>query len=97
MGVRCWVYLLRCADGSYYTGCTGNLDLRLGEHQAGEGGRYTAARRPVTLVFSQECASREEALARERQIKGWSRQKKEAMMCGDGAALTRFATSHQAS
>ena len=67
-GVRYWVYLLRCVDGSYYTGCTGNLDLRLGEHQAGEGGRYTAARRPVALMFSQECGSREEALARECQI-----------------------------
>ena len=77
-GLGFWVYVLRCADGSYYAGHTGNLAMRLAEHAAGQGGRYTAARRPVTLMFSEDCGSRQQALARERQLKGWSRRKKEA-------------------
>lgn len=78
-----WVYILRCVDGSYYTGHTDNLEKRLGQHQVGEYEGYTATRCPVELAWSQECATREEALSAERQIKGWSRQKKEAMMRGD--------------
>lgn len=85
-----WVYILRCADDSYYTGQTDNLEKRIGEHQAGELGGYTSARLPVKLVFSQEFPSREEALAAERQIKGWSRRKKEAFMRGDWAEVCRL-------
>ncbi|MBL8501713.1 MAG: GIY-YIG nuclease family protein [Nitrosomonas sp.] len=87
-----WVYILRCADGSYYTGHTDDLDRRIGQHQAGEyHDGYTAARRPVTLMWSQECTTREEALAAEMQIKGWSRKKKEAMMRGDWKEVSRLA------
>ncbi len=86
-----WVYVLRCGDGSYYTGQTDNLELRLAEHEAGEGGRYTTGRGPVSLVFAQECASRTQAMALERQIKGWSRQKKEALTRGGRAAAARAA------
>ena len=78
-----WVYMLRCSDASFYTGHTDNLDLRIAKHQTGETGGYTASRLPVELVFAQECATREEALAAERQLKGWSRAKKEAMLLGD--------------
>lgn len=85
------VYVLRCADDSYYTGHTEDLETRLAQHVAGEIPGYTATRRPVTLVFSQEVATREEALASERQIKGWSRAKKEAMMSGDWAEVSRLA------
>jgi predicted GIY-YIG superfamily endonuclease len=60
-------------------------------HETGEKGGYTAARRPVRLVFAQETASRQEALALERQFKGWSRKKKEAMMRRDWAELSRLA------
>jgi len=89
-----WVYIVRCADGSYYTGHTDNLDLRIGQHIAGAiPSCYTFKRRPVTLVFSQPCATREEALAAERQIKGWSRKKKEAMMRGDWGEVSRLARS----
>ncbi len=63
-----WVYLLRCADKSYYKGHTDNLEKRIAEHQAGEYYNYTSTRLPVVLVFSQEFRSREEALACERQI-----------------------------
>jgi predicted GIY-YIG superfamily endonuclease len=86
-----WVYILRCADGSYYTGHTDDLDKRIGEHQQGLCGGYTASRLPVALLFSQECATREEALAAEQQIKGWSRKKKEAMMRGDWTEVSRLA------
>lgn len=86
-----WVYILHCADNSYYSGHTDNLEKRIGEHQNGQCGSYTANRLPVKLVFSQECSTREEALAAEQQIKGWSRKKKEAMMRGDWAEVSRLA------
>jgi predicted GIY-YIG superfamily endonuclease len=93
-----WVYILKCADGSYYTGHTDNLEVRLGQHLDGAGGEYTASRLPVTLAWAQEFSSRDEALATELQIKGWSRAKKESMMRGDWdevAALSRGKHRHQ--
>jgi len=74
-----WVYILLCGDGSYYTGHADNLEKRIAEHGFGEGDAYTSTRLRVTLVFSQEFSSRDEPLACERQIKGWSRKKKEAI------------------
>jgi putative endonuclease len=89
-----WVYILRCADGSYYTGHTDNLEKRIGEHTTGAiASCYTFKRRPLQLVFSQDCPTREEALSAEQQIKGWSRKKKEAMMRGDWAEVSRLAKS----
>src|SRR5579885_240557 len=70
------VYILRWADDSYYTGHTDNLEKRIEEHQSGAIAGYTTKRRPVRLMWSQEFTIREEALAAERQIKGWSRSKK---------------------
>jgi predicted GIY-YIG superfamily endonuclease len=90
MGNGFWVYILRCADGSYYTGHTDNLEHRVSQHKSGEILSYTAIRRPIELVFSQECTTREEAIAAEQQIKGWSRKKKEAMMHGDWIAVNRL-------
>ncbi len=86
-----WVYILCCADNSYYTGHTDNLDKRIAAHQTGEIEGYTSTRLPVTLVFADEFPTREEALARERQIKGWSRKKKEAMMQGDWIEVSHLA------
>ena len=91
-----YVYIIRCADDSYYCGHTDNLERRIGQHQAGECDGYVATRRPVVLAWSQECVTREEALAAERQIKGWSRKKKEAMMRGDWAEVSRLAQSKPA-
>ncbi|MGC2458424.1 MAG: GIY-YIG nuclease family protein [Gallionellaceae bacterium] len=88
-----WVYILHCADNSYYTGHTGNLEKRIGEHQNGLSASCTSGRLPVELVFSQECSTRIEALTAERQIRGWSRKKKEAMMRGDWAEVSRSARS----
>jgi len=86
-----WVYIVRCSDSSYYTGHTDNLEQRVAQHQSGEMKGYTSKRRPVELVFAQECATREEALGGELQIKGWSRKKKEAMMRSDWKEVQRIA------
>jgi MoxR-like ATPase len=91
-----WVYILRCADGSYYTGHTDNLSQRIGEHQAGICPGYTANRLPVELAWSQECSTREEALTAELQIKGWARRKKEAMMRGDWKDVALLAKKNSA-
>jgi len=89
-----WVYIFRCADGSYYTGHTDNLEKRIGEHTTGAiASCYTFKRRPLELTFLQEFTTREDALASELQIKGWSRKKKEAMICGDWAEVSRLARS----
>jgi tRNA/rRNA methyltransferase len=83
-----WMYVLRCSDGSYYTGHTDDLERRLGEHQSGLVKGYTHTRRPVQLMWSQDFPSREEAIAAERQIKGWSKAKKEALFRSDWRALS---------
>ena len=78
------VYILRCADGSYYTGMTSNLEVRLAAHRDGvEKRAYTYSRRPVVLVWSEEFWTHDEAFHCERQVKGWSRAKKEALIRGD--------------
>ena len=77
------VYMLRCADGSYYIGHTDKLDGRLWQHQQGICCDWTRYRRPVKLVWCVEASTREEAIAFERRIKGWSRAKKEALIVGD--------------
>jgi predicted GIY-YIG superfamily endonuclease len=78
------VYMLKCADGSYYVGFTSNLSLRMAEHEAGlPEGSYTSKRLPVKLVWSAEFSTRDDAFRRERQLKGWSRAKKEALIRGD--------------
>ena len=83
-----WLYMLRCADGSYYVGTAhSGLEARIAEHQAGAFDGYTARRRPVTLVFHQDFESIEDAVAAERQVKGWRREKKEALIRGDFTAL----------
>lgn len=87
-----WVYILQCSDGSYYTGHTDDLERRIAQHVAGEVfSYYTFPRRPVALVFSQPCATRDEALGAELKIKGWGRKKKEALIRGDWAEVARLA------
>ena len=72
-----YVYILKCRDGSYYTGHTDNLEKRMSEHQEGLVPCYTSTRRPVYLVYADTYASRAEAVEAERRIKPWSRKKKE--------------------
>ena len=85
-----WAYILRCADGSYYVGHSDHLEARIAAHQSGNIEGYTQKRRPVTLVWSQEFAERDEAFRAERQIKGWSRAKKEALCRGDWEAINKL-------
>jgi putative endonuclease len=75
-----WMYILECADGSYYTGSTNNLELRLKQHQAGEGANHTKKRLPISLVYFEEFQRIELAFYREKQVQGWSRKKKEALI-----------------
>jgi len=85
-----YLYVLRCADGSYYVGSTTYLELRIAEHEAGEGGAYTARRLPVKAVYACEFDTPHEAFLREREVKGWSRRKKEALLRGDYGALVEL-------
>ena len=75
--------MLRCADDSFFVGHTDDLEARVCSHQSGLLPGYTRTRRPVALVWSQDFSSREEALAAERRIKGWSRAKKSGLITAD--------------
>jgi putative endonuclease len=87
-----FLYILRCVDGSYYIGTTRTaLEIRVSQHNAGAFGGYTAARRPVTLVFSQWFERVTDAIENERKLKKWSRAKKEAFIRGDFVALRALA------
>lgn len=77
------MYLLRCADNSLYCGETPDLAMRERNHNEGRGGSYTSKRRPVRMIYAEQFASRSDALKREQQIKGWTREKKEALIARD--------------
>ena len=81
------VYILRCSNGTYYTGTTQDLKQRLKAHNEGRAANYTALRRPVKLVHSEIYPNMNAALSRERQIKRWTRSKKEALISGNINAL----------
>ena len=91
-----YVYMLECCDGSFYTGHTDDLDARVAAHRLGHQSAYTRKRRPVRLVFAAEFATRDEAFGRERQIKGWCRAKKRALMSSDWARLQELSRQHGA-
>ena len=82
------VYILKCSDDSYYTGVTNDIERRIFEHNSGENkGSYTHSRRPVMLVFHYQFNNINDAIAIEKQIKGWTRKKKEALMKEDWHGL----------
>jgi putative endonuclease len=82
------MYILLCFDGSYYTGTARlGLEMRVAQHNAGTYDGYTRTRRPVTLVFSEWFDNITDAIAAERQVKGWSRAKKQALIRGDFGRL----------
>lgn len=87
-------YLLLCADGTYYCGHTDDIDLRFAQHQSGFFPGYTFKRRPVQLVWNEAFQTREDAKAAEKQIKGWSRAKKDALIAGDWKLLSRLARNY---
>jgi putative endonuclease len=77
-----YVYVLECADGSYYTGYTTDVERRVAEHDAGEGAKYTRGRTPVELVHVEEYETRSAAMSREHEIKSLSRRGKERVVDG---------------
>jgi putative endonuclease len=82
-----FMYILRCANGQYYTGSTRNLHRRLIQHYNGEGSNFTRKHLPVALLYYEEYDRIDKAFYREKQVQGWSRKKKEALMSGDFAGL----------
>lgn len=89
------VYILKCSDGTYYTGHTDDLDRRIAEHQSGAIPGYTADRLPIELMWSETFQSRTEALEREAQVKDWSKKKKEGLFRGDWSTVSTAASSRQ--
>ncbi len=87
----CYCYILECADGSYYTGSTKDLERRLQQHQNGEGANHTKKRLPVKLVYAETFDRIDEAFYREKQIQGWSRAKKEALINNAPEKLKKLA------
>ena len=88
-----YTYILECSDGSYYTGSTSNLELRLLQHQNGEGSNYTKKRLPIKLIYFEEFMNIDEAFYREKQIQGWSHKKKEALINGKTNLLPELSKS----
>jgi len=86
-----WMYILECSDGSYYTGSTTDLEKRLAQHQAGEGANHTKKRLPVKLVYFEQYNRIDEAFYREKQVQGWIRKKKEALINGRTDELKKAA------
>ncbi|MGR6836895.1 GIY-YIG nuclease family protein [Syntrophomonas erecta] len=77
-----WVYIVECADGTYYTGYTENVENRLAVHNAGKASRYTRGRVPVKLVYMEQTATKSQALRREAEIKKMKRQQKQKLIDG---------------
>ena len=91
-----YVYILECSDGSYYTGITSDLELRLYQHDSGYfPSCYTFKRRPVVLKYLEHFTIVADAICREKQVKGWSRKKKEALFRQDWNALIDLAKSRK--
>ncbi|SFN61262.1 putative endonuclease [Bizionia echini] len=88
------MYILECSDGSYYTGSTNNLELRIQQHQNGEGANHTKKRLPVKLLYTEEFQRVDDAFYREKQEQGWSRKKKEALINGDFGKLVQLAKNY---
>ncbi|NML07169.1 GIY-YIG nuclease family protein [Sphingomonas sp. G-3-2-10] len=86
-----WAYILHCRGGVFYTGHTDNLERRIAQHETGAVDGFTSNLRPVKLVWCQDFPTRYEAIATERQIKGWSRTKKMALIRGDWDLISAFA------
>ena len=78
-----YMYILECSNGSYYTGSTINLELRIQQHQSGEGANHTKKYLPVRLIYFEEFKRIDEAFYREKQVQNWSRKKKEALINGE--------------
>jgi predicted GIY-YIG superfamily endonuclease len=92
-----FVYILKCCDGKYYVGATNDLESRVETHSSGKGPDFTASRLPVQLVYQESFATLEQAVRRERQLKGWSRAKKEALVTQNLQRLSELAACRSSS
>jgi putative endonuclease len=90
-------YILLCSNGEYYVGSTTNMENRLNEHHKGRGCGFTKAHLPVKLVYTEEYLTIEQAYKRERQLHGWSRAKKEALINGDIERLKQLSKKNKTS
>ena len=91
---KSFVYILLCNDNSYYTGVTNDIERRINEHNHSDTISYTSKRRPLKLVYCQEFMDIKQAIALEKQIKGWTRKKKQALINEDWEALKLYARNH---
>jgi putative endonuclease len=89
-----WIYILKCSDGTFYTGSTTNLARRFEQHQSGFGANYTRKRLPVEVVFYEEYDRIDEAFQREKQVQGWSHAKKDALIASQQSALPKLAQNY---
>lgn len=89
-----YMYILLCNDGSYYTGSTSNLHKRIKQHFAGEGANHTKKHPPVKLLYYEEFSRIDDAFYREKQVQGWSRKKKEALINGEYEKLPELSKSY---
>jgi putative endonuclease len=85
-----WTYILKCSDGSYYVGSCRDLDYRMWQHSTGKGAKYTSTRLPLELAFAKEFSNVGDAYALEKQVQGWSRAKREALIRGDLNEVSRL-------
>ncbi len=90
-----YVYILECSDGSYYTGSTIDIEIRLQQHQDGQGANHTKKRLPVQLVYLEEFTRIDMAFNREKQIQGWGRKKKEELINGDHNQLPGLSMAYR--
>ena len=88
------MYILECSDGSFYVGSTQNIEVRLEQHQQGQGSNFTSKNLPVKLVYQEEYERIDEAFSREKQIQGWSRAKKLALIHGEFNLLPALSKSN---
>ena len=90
-----YMYILECADGSYYTGSTNDLMRRMEQHQNGEGANHTKKRLPVKLIYYEEYQRIDEAFYRKKQVQGWNRKKKEALINTKSELLPELAIAYR--
>ena len=89
-----YVYIIRCCDGSYYTGYTRDIVQRVEEHNKGKASKYTSSRRPVELIYSESHATKGLAMKREIEIKGWNRMQKQTLIDGNMAGSKPSGEKH---
>jgi putative endonuclease len=95
IGMIGYMYILECCDGSYYTGSALDLHVRIKQHQAGRGANYTLNRLPVKLIYWEKYDKVHEAFNREKQVQGWTRKKKKALIDGRHELLPSLAIAYK--